>query len=80
MAHGDGCHTIPFRDLEALVTFQMDMERVLLATNWLLEDFSPDRRRYADRRAFPRIENDRRRWWTDVRTSVASAFGRRRRG
>jgi hypothetical protein len=73
--HADGCHALPFNDFEALVTFQTDMERVLLATGWLLANFSPDRRRYRDRRTFPRVENDRRRWWTDV--PAPSTSGRR---
>ena len=29
-------------------------------------------RRYGDRRTFPRIENDRRRRWTDVRANLQS--------
>ena len=76
ITHADGSQAIPFNDLEALVTFQTDMEKVLLSTGWLLANFSPDRRRYDDRRSFPRVENDRRRWWTDVRerlTAIRSA-------
>src|SRR5207248_334785 len=73
--HADGCHALPFNDFEALVTFQADMERVLLATGWTLANFSPDRRRYGDRRAFPRVDNDRRRWWTDAPARSTSARG-----
>src|SRR5437764_14928819 len=70
VTHADGCHMLPFNHLDALVTFQADMERMLLSTGWLLANFSPDRRCYGDRRTFPRVENDRRRWWTDVRARV----------
>jgi hypothetical protein len=55
----------PFADFERLVIFQSDMEAFLVRTGWSLADFSPDRRR-ADRRTFPRVSTDRRRWWTDV--------------
>ena len=79
ITHTDGCHTLPFNHLEALVTFQTDMERVLLSTGWLLANFSPDRRRYGDRRTFPRIDNDRRRWWTDVRAHLQSVRNRHRK-
>src|SRR5262245_14917025 len=54
-----------FRDLASLVEFQQDMEHFLLKTGWSFERFSPDRRAGGDRRTFPRVENDRRRWWTD---------------
>ena len=54
-----------FPDLESLEPFQNDMERLLLATGWTFEEFGPDRRSGLDRRMWPRIHNDRRRWWTD---------------
>jgi hypothetical protein len=57
--------SIPFRDESALITFQSDMEQFLVRTGWTFIQFSPDRRR-ADRRTFPRITSDRRRWWTDA--------------
>jgi hypothetical protein len=57
--------TFRFGDFERLVIFQSDMEAFLVRTGWSLADFTPDRRR-ADRRSFPRVTNDRRRWWTDV--------------
>lgn len=57
--------TFRFDDFERLVVCQSDMETFLVRTGWSLADFTPDRRR-ADRRAFPRITSDRRRWWTDV--------------
>jgi hypothetical protein len=57
--------TFRFPEFERLVVFQSDMEAFLVRTGWSLADFTPDRRR-ADRRAFPRVTTDRRRWWTDV--------------
>lgn len=54
-----------FDDFDRLVMCQSDMETFLVRTGWSLADFTPDRRR-ADRRQFPRITSDRRRWWTDV--------------
>jgi hypothetical protein len=54
-----------FRDLASLELFQNDMERLLLDTGWAFEEFGPDRRAGLDRRTWPRIDNDRRRWWTD---------------
>jgi hypothetical protein len=60
-----GQRTLRFRDLERLVVCQSDMETFLVRTGWSLADFAPDRR-VADRRTFPRVTPDRRRWWTDV--------------
>jgi hypothetical protein len=54
-----------FSDLVPLVRFQSDMEAFLLRTGWQFVEFTPDRRSGADRRDFPRVANDRRRWWTD---------------
>ena len=55
-----------FADLPKLLQFQADMEAFLLRTGWSLMEFSPERRRDGrDRRGFPRIDDDRRRWWTD---------------
>ena len=54
-----------FDSLERLSAFQEDMESFLIRTGWLLESFAPDRRTGRDRRRMPRIDNDRRRWWTD---------------
>jgi len=53
-----------FREEAALVKFQGDMEEFLLKTGWSLAHFSPERR-VQDRRGFPRVDVDRRRWWTD---------------
>lgn len=58
--------TFTFTEIDRLVAFQHDMETFLVRTGWLLVDFAPDRRRGRDRRGFPRIDPDRRRWWTDV--------------
>ena len=54
-----------FSDILPLVRFQSDMESFLLRTGWQFIEFTPDRRSGVDRRDFPRITNDRRRWWTD---------------
>jgi len=64
MANGS-VSTIPFKDESALVVFQADMEELLVRTGWVLQECTPERRRKRDRRGFPRIDNDRRRWWTD---------------
>ena len=56
-----------FEDTAALVVFQSDMEQLLVQTGWTLAEFTPDRRSGYDRRGFPRIDNDRRRWWTDAK-------------
>ncbi|SRR5689334_1937695 len=55
-----------FTDFERLVLFQSDMESFLVRTGWTLASFAPDRRTGGDRRQFPRVHPDRRRWWTDV--------------
>jgi hypothetical protein len=57
--------TYRFGEFDRLVICQSDMETFLVRTGWSLADFTPDRRR-ADRRRFPRVSPDRRRWWTDV--------------
>ena len=67
-----GVRHIPFRDVAALGVFQSDMEEFLVHTGWSLASFTPDRRRYRDRRLFPRIHRDRRRWWTDGATHRGS--------
>ena len=61
----EGARELPFENLEALERFQDTMETFLLRTGWTLTSFSPERRTPLDRRTFPRITNDRRRWWTD---------------
>jgi hypothetical protein len=66
VVENDRPRTFSFPDFDRLVTFQCDMESFLVRTGWSLAAFSPDRRTGRDRRIFPRIEPDRRRWWTDV--------------
>jgi hypothetical protein len=63
--HQEDLRLFAFPDLHALIRFQEDMETFLLRTGWTLASFSPERRQLADRRSFPRVTNDRRRWWTD---------------
>jgi hypothetical protein len=56
------------------------MEQFLVRTGWSLVAFSPERRRYQDRRGFPRVNPDRRRWWTDGRaTDIATEAQRAQR-
>ncbi|HTO59496.1 MAG TPA: hypothetical protein VMJ74_16970 [Pseudomonadales bacterium] len=57
--------TIPFQKESALTVFQNDMEELLVHTGWQLQECQPERRQKRDRRRFPRVTNDRRRWWTD---------------
>ena len=57
--------TYAFPDLGTVEKFQADMESFLLKTGWSFEHFSPERRTGTDRRTFPRVDVDRRRWWTD---------------
>jgi len=49
---------------------------VFRATSGLFEEFGPDRRSGHDRRTFPRINNDRRRWWTDSRRNSKEGVSR----
>jgi hypothetical protein len=70
--------TIEFPELPALVRFQTDMDTFLLRTGWLLLTYAPDRRR-RDRRTFPRVTNDRRRWWTDGVEPETAPTGKERR-
>jgi len=71
---------IPFQEESALTVFQTDMEELLVHTGWTLQACQPERRRKRDRRSFPRVTNDRRRWWTDPvgDTSVVAARGGKR--
>jgi hypothetical protein len=68
VATGQAPRCYRFPSLLSLIPFQCDMETMLLKTGWSLESFWPDRRTGRDRRGIPRIENDRRRWWTDGTT------------
>jgi hypothetical protein len=63
-----------FRDELRLQAFQADMEAFLLRTGWTLLNYSPDRRRYRDRRGFPRLR-ERRRWWTDANERTKVVWG-----
>lgn len=64
VTRGDDPHSYRFRDAMELITFQSDMEALLVQTGWSFLAFSPDQRRGSDRRAWPRL-TERRRWWTD---------------
>jgi hypothetical protein len=71
--NGEGrARTFTFADDEKLAVFQNDMEHFLVHTGWSLVAFAPDRRTTGDRRCFPRIDPDRRRWWTDVHSREES--------
>ena len=61
----DSARELAFENLQALERFQDTMETFLLRTGWTLASFSPERRTPLDRRTFPRLTSDRRRWWTD---------------
>jgi hypothetical protein len=61
----EGVRELAFEDLAALEDFQHTMETFLLRTGWTFASFSPERRTPLDRRTFPRMTSDRRRWWTD---------------
>ncbi len=68
-----------FEDEDKFLEFQSDLQYMLVHSGWTLVEFSPDRRRGRDRRGFPRVINDRRRWWTDGAQKVR-ATARRGRG
>jgi hypothetical protein len=72
ITNAEGSRSVPFKELDALVTFQANMEQFLVRTGWSLATFEPERRRYQDRRLFPRVNPDRRRWWTDGCSDVAT--------
>ena len=63
-----------FEDEARLQAFQADMEAFQLRTGWTLLNYSPDRRRYRDRRGFPRL-TERRRWWTDANERAKVVWG-----
>jgi hypothetical protein len=73
---------IPFKEESALAVFQTDMEDMLVHTGWTLQECEPERRRKRERRGFPRVTNDRRRWWTDpaAQLSVVPAGRTKRAG
>lgn len=70
---------IPFQKEATLNVFQGDMEELLVHTGWQLQECVPERRKKRDRRRFPRIANDRRRWWTDPAGEVYVAQPQPRR-
>jgi hypothetical protein len=56
------------------------MEAMLVQTGWSFVEFSPDQRAGRDRRGWPRLPNDRRRWWTDgVQQTESDVRANRRR-
>jgi hypothetical protein len=70
-----------FEDEDKLLEFQSDLQYMLVHSGWTLLTFSPDRRKGRDRRGFPRVKNDRRRWWTDgaeTTKTTTSRPGRRK--
>jgi hypothetical protein len=72
ITNAEGSRSVSFKEFAALVTFQANMEQFLVRTGWSLATFKPERRRYQDRRLFPRVQPDRRRWWTDGHTAATS--------
>jgi hypothetical protein len=69
-----------FDDEDKMLEFQDDLQYMLVHSGWTLLKFAPDRRKGRDRRGFPRVKNDRRRWWTDgvETTKTTSRRGRRK--
>jgi hypothetical protein len=80
-SHEGGPRVHRFEHEDKLLEFQNDLQYMLVHSGWTLVKFSPDRRRGRDRRGFPRVRNDRRRWWTDgvETTKTTSATSRRSR-
>jgi hypothetical protein len=75
-----GSSSYEFADATGLVNFQNDMEAMLVQTGWSFVEFSPDHRTGRDRRGWPRMPNDRRRWWTDGAEPTELEIRARRRG
>jgi hypothetical protein len=65
VTRNDTPHVYEFGDALSLLRFQSDMESMLVQTGWTFVEFTPDRRSGRDRRGWPRLPDDRRRWWTD---------------
>jgi hypothetical protein len=63
--NGQGPKLYEFGYEYELMRFQTNMETFLLKTGWCFASFSPERRGGRDRRGFPRVDDERRRWWTD---------------
>src|SRR5690242_21225048 len=67
-----------FTEEDKFLEFQNDLQYMLVHSGWTLLEFAPDRRTGRDRRGFPRVKNDRRRWWTDGVQPVKAASRRGR--
>src|SRR5580765_661247 len=68
-----------FEEEDKFLEFQYDLQYMLVHSGWTLVEFAPNRRTGRDRRGFPRVKNDRRRWWTDGAQPEKSASPRNRR-
>src|SRR5215831_8136220 len=66
-----------FEEEDKFLDFQNDLQYMLVHSGWTLLEFEPDRRTGRDRRGFPRVKNDRRRWWTDGAEPVKSESRRK---
>jgi len=66
-----------FSEESKFLEFQNDLQYMLVHSGWTLLEFAPDRRKGRDRRGFPRVRNDRRRWWTDGAQPVKTASRRK---
>jgi hypothetical protein len=79
LGDGEDGRTYAFPDQVALVRFQGDMEALLLQTGWSFLAFEPNQRTGRERRGWPRLSTDRRRWWTDGRPDERTHLLRRGR-
>ena len=80
VTQADDSKSYRFEDAASLISFQTDMEAMLVQTGWSFVEFSPEQRRGRDRRGWPRPLADRRRWWTDgTRLPMPTAGAKRRR-
>jgi hypothetical protein len=80
VTQADDSKSYRLEDAASLVSFQSDMEAMLVQTGWSFVEFSPEQRRGHDRRGWPRLIADRRRWWTDgTRLPMPTAGAKRRR-
>jgi hypothetical protein len=79
VTQGDDSKSFRFDDAAGLISFQTDMETMLVQTGWSFVEFSPEQRRGRDRRGWPRLVGDRRRWWTDGTRLVVPSRGAKRR-
>jgi hypothetical protein len=79
VTQGDDSKSYRFDDAASMISFQTDMEAMLVKTGWSFVEFSPEQRRGRDRRGWPRLLADRRRWWTDGTRLPVPTRGARRR-